>query len=1525
MPAIRDGIVSAVIVDKHKLYGFSAGRTHKFVLVTFKTMAAMNRAKNLWYFKNKYTGARQLGQYTINGYRTNLYESGIPPLLRYFHIHNISPSGWIHLNLLKSRALTEDQKTTTCTYEYVCSQNAITAELEKETPVPLKICSFDIEASSSHGDFPEPVKSYRKLAIHIIDAFMRQFSVETKPMTKDRATVMMRKMIRAAFSHGTFEGIDLVYPISPPQKKEVDYLLEILVQEEMENIKVMEGADVRAATIADMFLQKNMGEETEQTESNHLDEVILDEVILDEDDEDEEIPVGKEEKGKTKEKEKEKEKEKTKEKTKEKKETKEKKTIIDFLLSEKEENDRQTKIETLTQTLGKIFPKLEGDKTTFIGSTFLRYGEKVPYRNHCVVLGTCDEIPGIDIECVDDEADLLVAWKNLIQEENPDVIIGYNIFGFDYEFLFRRSQETGCEEEFSELSRKMGEYCLKKKVDKETGDTENDLENTKVVLASGEYDLRYYPMTGRLQIDMYTYFRRDYNLSSYKLDDVAAEFISDDIAYIKELVDESESKPYTCIYSQNLAGLNAGDYIHIIINGFSSDYYADGRKFPVLEIRKDVVDESIHKDKKYNVIVIAGNHSGLGKEEYKKKLKWCMAKDDVTPQDIFRLSKGTAADRAVVAKYCIQDCNLVHHLMNKIDVITGYNEMSRICSVPISFLVFRGQGIKLTSYVAKKCREKNTLMPDLDKGSGDGGYEGAIVLPPKCNMYMDNPVACVDYSSLYPSSMISQNYSHDSKVWAREYDLDGKLIKEMGEMDASGNFIYDKLPGYEYIVIEFDTYDYRRPVGKPQAAAVKTKVGKMVCCWAQLPHNQKSIMPSILEELLKARSDTRKKGKAVEKTDPFMANILDKRQLGYKVTANSLYGQCGARTSTFYEKDVAACTTATGRMMITYAKRIIEEVYGDRVYETACQGPVKCKAEYVYGDSVADYTPIKVRQNKGPVIICAIEEVAKLFGNNAWTVCKEEGKQTKEYCELADLETWTEHGWTPLYRVIRHMLVAHKKMFRIKTVNSLVDVTDDHSLLNPEGHEISPKDCSVGTLLLDCPLPTEYIQSIECSDECRDEVTKIYSVDHVYLAKLAAIHPIYKISEFGIEQDILVLEKSDLVQPMPALKSDLVQPMPALKSDLVQPMPALKSDLVQPLNRIEYIREIPYQGYVYDLTTENHHFAAGIGNLIVHNTDSVFFTFNLEKPDTGEKIRGRPALEATIEIAQDAANLCTQFLKPPMSLAYEKTLMPFILLSKKRYVGTLYEEDPNKGKLKYMGLVLKRRDNCDLVKDVYGGVLDILMGNHSTDQASNQASNQSQSNIKLSMDFLQACLNELINGNISMEKLTITKALRSYYKNPQQIAHAVLAERIGKRDPGNKPKPGDRIKYAHVAMNHTNQTKKLLQGDKIETPEYISENQLTLDYTHYITNQLMKPLQQLFGLALEQIWESQGKINPILQFRKDMTLLEKETQNLEEFMKKKEKYCSAKVKTLLFDKFLTKIYQKENGIQTMDRFLVSQK
>jgi hypothetical protein len=337
----------------------------------------------------------------------------------------------------------------------------------------------------------------------------------------------------------------------------------------------------------------------------------------------------------------------------------------------------------------------------------------------------------------------------------------------------------------------------------------------------------------------------------------------------------------------------------------------------------------------------------------------------------------------------------------------------------------------------------------------------------------------------------------------------------------------------------------------------------------------------------------------------------------------------------------------------------------------------------------------------------------------------------------------------------------------------------------------------------------------------------------------------------------------------------------------------------QTSDAVKKIIDIPYQGYVYDLTTENHHFAAGVGKLIVHNTDSVFFTFNLQTHDN-IPIRGKKALEITIELAQEAGHLASKFLKGPHDLEYEKTFMPFCLLSKKRYVGMLYETDPNKCKRKEMGIVLKRRDNAPIVKDIYGGIIDILM---------------KKQNIQEAIDFLKSCLNNLVNEKYSMDKLIITKSLRSGYKNPKSIAHKVLADRIATRDPGNKPTSGDRIPFVYV--NNTN--KKALQGERIETPQFIIDNNLKIDYTFYITNQIMKPVQQVFALVLEKIWTMQKKVSKISNFKKEVKLLY-DTTDPEKIDDKLEKLKNKEVKILLFDTYLRETNNIKDGNQSLVNF-----
>jgi len=1570
------------LVKRKKLYGFDGGKMHNFVVLYFKNLAIMNKVKNLWYVSCPETSSYDLNPegFNYNGACLRIYESNIPPLLRFFHMNEISPSGWIEF--LKESATTileEEKKTTTCTHEFIISMQDIRAQPAKETRVPYKICSFDIEASSSHGDFPLAIKTHKKLATNIVDV--------CRCIQNDGGTItneLLREMICVAFLNTESENeyidgnVQRIYSKRELSKSQVDSMVEKFMTEKIKNL-VVENSASDANTIEAMFESigkklalaaasaKESGdgesdaENSDDDEDEHSENGVTMNIV-------EEIK-------------------KTSAKTVATTTIDKNMTVLQLLQSCATAHTREVKITHLNSALSSVFPDVEGDKVTFIGSTFLKSGEERPYLNHCLTIDTCDNLRDVqnsEIQVCNGERDMLLEWTNLIQREDPDIIIGYNIFGFDYNFLFHRATENDCATEFLKLSRNKGKVCGQ--VDPKT--QKLAIEESTIVIASGQHDLQYIKMAGRLQIDMYNYLRRDYNMSSYKLDYVSGYFIGDAVAKIEHKIDEA-GQDVTAIYTGNVMGLDVGSYISFEETSNSTDSYKGGEKFKVIRL-----------DSATKVFEIQGKEM----PNMEKKVRWGLAKDDVTPQDIFRMTNKGPAERAIIAKYCIQDCNLVHHLMRKIDVLTGFIEMANICSVPISFLVFRGQGIKLTSFIAKKCREKNTLIPVLDRRFGNESYDGAIVLPPKCDLYLDNPVACVDYSSLYPSSMISENLSHDSKVWTKEYNLNGILVCSTGETDGNGVFIYDNLPGYEYVDVEYDTYVWKH---NARGKAIKTVNGKKVCRFAQ-PRldggGEKAIMPSILEELLEARSATRKL--IPKQTDDFMKNILDKRQLGYKVTANSLYGQCGAKTSSFYEIDVAASTTATGRKLLLYAKRVVEETYGNAECQTSKYGVVNTRAEHVYGDSVAAYTPVYIRFC-GAIDVCTIEVLAEKYGvnSNNWTYCKEDGKQTKQVCEMmCGVETWSEKGWTRLHRVIRHVLAPHKKMMRIVTHTGIVDVTDDHSLILENGEEISPKNVDIGTKLLHHALPQPQQQqhsqsSVENAEtptylntEITIEQARImgfffgdgscgeYECDsgkkcswalnnasmefiHKYLELCKVAYPdlewvyndtlkssgVYKIvpkskkygsiinfvkfyrkmmyyKECKIIPSIIINNTQEVRESFwkgmydadgdkdknGYTRVDQKSQISAACICLLAQSIGWKTSLNTRLDKMDIYRmtmttrtrrkctdsikkiiTLPVEDnqYVYDLTTDNHHFAAGIGNMIVHNTDSVFFTFNLADKD-GTPIRGKQALEITIELAQQVGELASSFLKAPHSLVYEKSIMPFCLLRKKGYVGIYYETNANKGTRKSMGIVLKRRDNAPIVKDVYGGIIDILMKEQDMGRA---------------ISFLKEYLKNLVDEKIPLEKLIITKSLNSNYKNPQQIAHKVLADRMGQRDSGNKPSVGDRIPFIYIH----NPDKKALQGEKIEHPTYIRENNIRPNYTFYITNQIMKPVQQLFALVLERIpgfKRRQETFKDRIEFETNKIGIE----NKEALQKKITELRQKEVKALLFDEFLI---QATNAIQ----------
>jgi len=896
-----------------------------------------------------------------------------------------------------------------------------------------------------------------------------------------------------------------------------------------------------------------------------------------------------------------------------------------------------------------------------------------------------------------------------------------------------------------------------------------------------------------------------------------------------------------------------------------------------------------------------------------------MNKHDVSPKEIFSLQKGSAADRRKIAEYCIQDCALCNRLIMKLEILANNIGMSNVCSVPLSYIFMRGQGIKIFSLVSKQCREDNMCIPSLSKPfskdeaqqeadeEDDSGYEGAIVLEPKTGIYLDDPVSVLDYASLYPSSMISENLSHDCIV-----------------LDPA----YDNLPGMEYLDISYDLYE---GVGDK-----KTKVGVKTCRFVQLPNGEKGIIPRILMKLLKARKDTRKKmtyetliledssevsgmiseiddgaklnvaridgtSEVVESSkvksrqatyDEFQLAVLDGLQLAYKVTANSLYGQCGARTSQIYMKEIAACTTATGRKMILMAKDFLENHF---------------MAEIVYGDSVTGDTPLLIRYPNGQVDIKTIESLV-----DDWEVYEKfkpwDGSLKNKEQGFINAQVWTRGEWSDIRRVIRHE--TKKKLYRVNTFEGCVDVTEDHSVIDIHGYEVKPVDCVAGLTEILHSFPSNFEKTATISlDEVDAETMGVQFWEEedasVPMAILNASFEIRRSFVAGIlKRSISLICKGKLKAQglYYMMKSIGYQKIHVyhIREDhyLIKQAEAHDNKVLD----VTCLEDIPTGTYVYDIETSSGVFQGGVGSIVCKNTDSIFAMFP-NKDEHGNLLKGKDAIMTSIKTAVEASKQFKKYLKAPHDLEYEKTFWPFVLFSKKRYCANKYEFDDQHYKMNSMGIVLKRRDNANIVKKIYGGCLDIIMNMH---------------NVNQSVLFLKNSVQDLIDGKYPLEDLVITKSLKADYKDPDKIAHKVLAERMGERDPGNKPQVNDRIPFAYVQTPPVGKGKKVLQGERIEHPDYIKKMNLKLDYEFYITNQISTPVCQLYALALDQLpgykrpkgyWDDMHK-----------KLLKDKDGDVKKAKERLGDLMENEAKMLLFDPLLTKLKNRKEGNQDITKW-----
>jgi DNA polymerase elongation subunit (family B) len=194
---------------------------------------------------------------------------------------------------------------------------------------------------------------------------------------------------------------------------------------------------------------------------------------------------------------------------------------VEILESKKSKDDT---IKKITSVLNRSFPEQEGDPIIQIGTTFRVGKEKV--GGHIITLGSCDDIPGVVVESCKNEKDVIKKWFKMIRNVDPDILTGYNINGFDYDYIFTRMIELKMiDNEKSIVFPGITRVNADNKYLKRLGSVFTNV--TISSAAMGDNINKFLTTFGRINMDFLKVIRKTYmSLESYKLDSIASTFMN---------------------------------------------------------------------------------------------------------------------------------------------------------------------------------------------------------------------------------------------------------------------------------------------------------------------------------------------------------------------------------------------------------------------------------------------------------------------------------------------------------------------------------------------------------------------------------------------------------------------------------------------------------------------------------------------------------------------------------------------------------------------------------------------------------------------------------------------------------------------------------------------------------------------------------------------------------------------------------------------------------------------------------------
>ena len=992
-------------------------------------------------------------------------------------------------------------------------------------------------------------------------------------------------------------------------------------------------------------------------------------------------------------------------------------------------------------------PRNPSDVIFQIGMTTKAFGREGFIDRKCLCL---KETAGPDVECFETEAALLEAFQKYLQKIDPDIITGWNIFGFDLEFLHMRATRTGASTVWGRIK-----DCPIEEV------TVKNLSSS----ALGNNELKMTPMKGRYVFDLFQDVKREHKLESYSLNNVSKHFLKDQ-------------------------------------------------------------------------------------------------KNDMPVKEIFsRFSEGNPARLGEVAQYCLKDTELPHALMEKLCQIQNQVEMAKACWVPLSFLSERGQQIKVFSQMAYKARQLNFIIPTFRRpptsAGPDDGYQGATVLEAQTGAYY-NPITALDFASLYPSIMCAENLCYSTLVMDAKYDnLPGVTYEQFGphrfaQTGPGGKPVVSLLP-----TILMDLKAFRKKAKKLMAAAEGTPM-EAVYNGQQLAYKismnsiygftgaSKGMLPCVaiastvtmrgrqMIEETKNYVEEHFPGAKVRYGDSVMpgtpvlvridgfSNVRTIESLGTNWAEYPGFLKEGSDKEESSLTNVEAWTHSGWKPV----KRVIRHKCIKKIYRVLTHtGLVDVTEDHsLLGPDLGLLKPGEITVGRKlfhsfPVVGSTVEacspDQAFIYG-----MFVGDGSCGEYDCPSGRKASWAINN--------ADMALLEKCRTMCQALHPGYDFVIMDTLESSGVYKLSPRGGSVVDLVRKYReacydgqakrVPSEVFGNAEAfleglweSDGCRKdhEVGGCHRID----TKNQVTAQWYYVLLRSMGQNVSLNTRTD--------KPNVFR--------LTWSESSFRKDPVA-VKKVQVLHE-SWDGYVYDLETDAGTFQAGVGQMIVKNTDSVMVEFDVQ----GRK--GQEAIDYSWAQGELAAEQCTKLFKAPNDLELEKVYCPYFLYSKKRYAAKMYEGASNKDgtpvlkedgtrlvkfkKIDVKGLQVVRRDSCQFVRETLKGLLGQVL--------------ESSDPVPV-IEAARSAARNLIQGQVPMEKLLMSKQLASEYKVP--MPHVTVRDKIRARAPGSEPQQGDRVSFVIVKGDGK-------MYEKAEDPAWVREKNVPLDFQYYFTNQFKKPVQDL--------------------------------------------------------------------------------